>query len=125
MALPLARTRLDDRGQTVIEFTGTLPLILVTLALLWQAALVGYTFSLAGNAADKGARAGTVGGQDACRAAAAEDMPGAWSAAYDCGEAGDTYRVEARVQVPLLFPGGFNLPITVPGEAAVPVESRW
>ncbi|MFF9866222.1 TadE family protein [Streptomyces sp. NPDC013953] len=124
MALP--RTgRLDDRGQTVIEFTGTLPLILVTLALLWQAALVGYTFSLAGNAADKGVRAGTVGGQAACQAAAGEDMPGAWAADYDCREEGDTFRTTANVQVPLLFPGGFDLPISIPGEAAAPLESRW
>ncbi|MFI6104522.1 TadE family protein [Streptomyces sp. NPDC051310] len=121
---PRRTERLDDRGQTVIEFTGTLPLILVTLALLWQAALVGYTFSLAGNAADKGVRAGTVGGAAACRAAAGEDMPGAWAAEYDCGADGDLYRTTARVQVPLLFPGGFDLPISIDGEAAVPHEDR-
>ena len=56
-----ARTRSgDDRGQISIEFAGTFPLMLLVLVVLWQCALIGYTFSLAGNAADRGVRAGTV-----------------------------------------------------------------
>ena len=47
-------------GQTVIEFVGVVPLILLLLVALWQCALVGYTFVLAGNAADEGARAGAA-----------------------------------------------------------------
>ncbi|WP_372454296.1 TadE/TadG family type IV pilus assembly protein [Streptomyces tardus] len=46
-----------DRGQATVEFLGMLPLILLVLVLCWQFVLVGYTFVLAGNAADKGARA--------------------------------------------------------------------
>ncbi|WP_331448102.1 TadE/TadG family type IV pilus assembly protein [Streptomyces xanthochromogenes] len=49
-----------DRGQTVIEFIGVVPLILLLLVALWQCALVGYAFVLAGNAADEGARAGAA-----------------------------------------------------------------
>lgn len=36
------------------------PLLLVTMTILWQAALYGYTYSLAGNAADEAARAATA-----------------------------------------------------------------
>ena len=53
------RDRDLDLGQTAIEFVGVTPLIILLLAVLWQCALIGYTFSLAGNAADVGARAGT------------------------------------------------------------------
>ncbi|MFI6287019.1 TadE/TadG family type IV pilus assembly protein [Streptomyces sp. NPDC051018] len=112
----------DDRGQAAIEFAGTLPLILVTLALLWQAALIGYTFSLAGNAADAAARAGAVGGAGACAAAAREDLPSAWSGAADCRVVGDLYKATVGLRVPVLFPGAANLPLTVSGEAAAPNE---
>ena len=74
------RARLDDRGQVTVEFTGMVPLILVTLALLWQVVLVGYTFTLAGDAADE-ARAATAahaGGErpGGCAAAARERAAG-------------------------------------------------
>ncbi|MER7398011.1 TadE/TadG family type IV pilus assembly protein, partial [Streptomyces sp. NPDC000151] len=52
----------QDRGQVAVEFLGMLPLILVTLVLLWQCALVGFTYTLAGNAADQAARAGASRG---------------------------------------------------------------
>jgi hypothetical protein len=108
-APPAARLR-DDRGQSVIEFTGMVPIILVTLAVLWQSALVGYTFVLAGNAADKGV-------------AAEEDLTGGWSATVDCGPDGDLYTAEVALEVPLLFPG-VNLPITVEGRAGAATEWR-
>ncbi|ALC21164.1 pilus assembly protein [Streptomyces pristinaespiralis] len=124
-APPAARLR-DDRGQSVIEFTGMVPIILVTLAVLWQSALVGYTFVLAGNAADKGVAAGTRagnGGAAACAAAAEEDLTGGWSATVDCGPDGDLYTAEVALEVPLLFPG-VNLPITVEGRAGAATEWR-
>lgn len=124
-APPAARVR-DDRGQSVIEFTGMVPIILVTLAVLWQSALVGYTFVLAGNAADKGVAAGTRagnGGAAACVAAAEEDLTGGWSATVDCGPDGDLYTAEVALEVPLLFPG-VNLPITVEGRAGAATEWR-
>lgn len=49
-----------DAGQVTIEFLGMTPLILVTLVLLWQFVLLGYTFTLAGNAADEAVRAATA-----------------------------------------------------------------
>ncbi|GGW48622.1 hypothetical protein [Streptomyces xantholiticus] len=117
---------LKDRGQSVIEFTGMVPIILVTLAVLWQSALVGYTFVLAGNAADKGVSAGARadgGGAAACAAAAQEDVTGAWSADVRCRPEGDLYRAEVDLKVPLLFPG-VNLPITVQGRAGAAAERR-
>ncbi|QIP84889.1 pilus assembly protein [Streptomyces sp. Tu 2975] len=116
----------DDRGQSLIEFTGMVPIILVTLAVLWQSALVGYTFVLAGNAADKAVAAGTRaegGGAAACAAAAEEDLTGGWSAAVSCGPDGDLYKAEVSLEVPLLFPG-VNLPITVTGRAGAAAEWR-
>lgn len=103
------------------------PIILVTMVLLWQAAMVGYTFVLAGNAADKAVRAGTATEGDrnaACVAAGRQDVPAAWTAEISCVQAGDLVEAEARLDVPLLFPGGFNLPITVPGHAAAATERR-
>ncbi|MEU0373270.1 pilus assembly protein [Streptomyces sp. NPDC006283] len=118
--------RWGDGGQSVIEFTGMVPIILVTLAVLWQSALVGYTFVLAGNAADKAVAAGSRadgGGAAACAQAAQEDVTGGWSATVDCGPAGDLYTAEVALDVPLLFPG-VNLPITVEGRAAAATERR-
>jgi hypothetical protein len=116
-----------DRGQSVIEFTGMVPIILVTMVLLWQAALVGYTFVLAGNAADKAVSAGTAteGDRDAaCERAGQEDLPGSWSYQISCGQDGDLVKARADLEVPLLFPGAFNLPITVPGRAAAATERK-
>ncbi|MFE2016870.1 pilus assembly protein [Streptomyces sp. NPDC059499] len=117
----------SDRGQTAIEFTGTLPLILVTLALLWQGAVIGYTFMLAGNAADKAVTAATstYGSRKvACEKAGREDLPSAWVADFDCGvtPGGDLVKATVDVKVPLFFPGAFNLPMTLTGEAAANVE---
>lgn len=106
-----ARLR-EDRGQAAFEFTGMVPIILGTIVLLWQAALIGYTFSLAGNAADKAARAAAVG--EPCGAAAAEDLPGSWSlGTVDCGGGdGDLVTVDIGLNTPVLFPG-FNIPVNI------------
>ncbi|MEU7105448.1 AAA family ATPase [Streptomyces sp. NPDC046215] len=118
-ALPAGRFRRrggGDRGQIAVEFTGLLPLILVVLAVVWQCVLIGYTYSLAGNAADKGARAGAVGGD--CVAAARADVPGAWgSEGIGCGEEGGVYRARVSLAVPLLLPGAVDWPWAVEGSA--------
>lgn len=111
-----------DRGQTAVEFVGTLPLILVTLALLWQAGMVCYTWVLAGNAADKGVRAASVtdGSRlQACRRAVREDVPSAWTTQATCYQDPFTGLVTAKVKVnvPLVFPGAFDLPWHATGEA--------
>ncbi|QEV15882.1 pilus assembly protein [Streptomyces fradiae ATCC 10745 = DSM 40063] len=102
-----------------VEFTGMVPLVLGVLLLLWQAALIGYTYSLAGNAADEAARAGAVGGD--CAAAAGSKLSGAWSASTSCGGAGDLFTADVSIRVPALFPGA-NLPFTVRAHAAAADE---
>jgi len=123
-----AREPRSDRGQTAIEFVGTLPLILVTLALLWQAGLVCYAYILAGNAADKAVRAAAVAEGDpgaACERAVHEDVPGGWTVHVDsCGGSGELVSVKVRVDVPLLFPGAFSVPMHATGEAKARNERR-
>lgn len=119
------RRRGGDRGQVAVEFLGMLPLILVALAVIWQFVLVGYTYSLAGNAADKGARAGATrgGGAAECRGAALRDLPSAWHARTDCHASEGLYRATVRLRVPVLFPGAIDFPWTVTGTAGVAEEA--
>ncbi|MGW5422650.1 TadE/TadG family type IV pilus assembly protein [Streptomyces sp. NPDC003943] len=117
--------RRDDRGQVAVEFVGMLPLILLTLVLLWQCVLIGYTYTLAGNAADEAARAGAVG--DDCGAAALRHLDGAWraGASVDCGSpAGGMVHVTVGLKVPVLFPGAGSFPFRVDGEAAAVWEGE-
>ncbi|MFE3737628.1 TadE/TadG family type IV pilus assembly protein [Streptomyces sp. NPDC059134] len=117
----------SDRGQTAIEFVGVTPLIILLLVALWQCALIGYTFVLAGNAADMGARAGSgaEGGSQAqkraCEQAAREDLPVAWTegVGYACnGNEPGLYRATITLNVPVMVPGVLNFPFPVDGDAA-------
>src|SRR5690606_34274373 len=79
-----SRRRNQDRGQVTVECLGMMPTILVTLVVLWQLVLVGYTYTLAGNAADEAARAATAaapgGARDsACQEAGGASLSGAWA----------------------------------------------
>ncbi|MDT0546982.1 MULTISPECIES: P-loop NTPase [Streptomyces] len=116
------RKRGGDRGQVAVEFLGVLPLVLVVLAVIWQFVLLGYTYSLAGNSADKAARAGAAVGGDAgaCQEAALDDLPGAWqgSAEITCGQSADgVWKATVKVHVPVLFPGAADFPWPVTGSA--------
>ncbi len=119
-----------DQGSVTLEFAGMFPLVLVVMAILWQCVLYGYTYSLAGNAADEAARAATAaaavqGGdvQGACEAAGSEDLPGAWSATdFDCGSDGTVMRAKISVEVPLFFPGFDPGWPEVEGEAGAALE---
>ncbi|MFE3515000.1 TadE family protein [Streptomyces sp. NPDC059166] len=115
--------RFGDRGQTAIEFLGVTPLIILLLVALWQCALIGYTFSLAGHAASEGARAGTSAeyfSAWACEEAAGDDLPRAWAGAADtrCQAEYGMYRAVVELKVPVLVPGVLNFPMTVEGNAA-------
>ncbi|MGW0362222.1 TadE/TadG family type IV pilus assembly protein [Streptomyces sp. NPDC002990] len=87
-----------------VEFVGTVPLILLLVAAVWECVLIGYAFSLAGNAADEAARAGAVHGDGACGAAAREHISPAWNLRVDCGPAGDIYKAEVELSIPVLHP---------------------
>ncbi|MET8724258.1 MULTISPECIES: TadE/TadG family type IV pilus assembly protein [Streptomyces] len=119
-----------DEGQVSIEFLGMTPLILLTLVLMWQAVLVGYTFTLAGNAADEAVRAGTAaapGGarEAACSAAGRKDLSAAWraNAAVRCGGSGYV-TADVSLKVPVLFPGLASFPFTVHGHAGAVEEVK-
>ncbi|OIJ65171.1 TadE/TadG family type IV pilus assembly protein [Streptomyces mangrovisoli] len=124
-----ARLR-GDRGQVTIEFLGMTPLIILTLVLVWQCVLVGYAYTLAGNAADEGVRAATAAARgeryDVCRQAALEDLSGAWRSGADVTQCGGTGYVTADVaiKVPVLFPGSIDFPFTVHGHAGAVEEEK-
>ncbi|MFF2405428.1 TadE family protein [Streptomyces sp. NPDC058092] len=119
-----------DRGQTAIEFLGVTPLIILLAVALWQCALIGYTFSLAGNAADQAAHQGAIAqglrGQ-ACRKAAEKDLPKAWRDAMkqkpNCRSSDGMYKAQVKLQVPVLVPGVLNWPFRVEGNGAFPLEA--
>ncbi|MFC3351411.1 pilus assembly protein [Streptomyces echinoruber] len=106
------------------------PLILLTLVLLWQFVLVGYTFTLAGNAADEAARAGTAADpgarQGACEEAGEKDLPGAWRgiATVTCATGGGYVTASVALRVPVLFPGSVAFPFTVHGHAGAVEEVK-
>lgn len=112
-----------DRGQVAVEFVGMVPLILLLVAAVWECVLIGYAFSLAGNAADEAARVGAVHGRDACVAAAGKYIGGAWNMTAECGKAGDIYKATVYLNVPVFFPGlDIGVPITGEGGSALEKE---
>jgi hypothetical protein len=119
-----------DRGQISVEFTGMVPIILVTLVLLWQAVLVGYTFTLASGAADEGVRKAVAAGdgdvQGRCAEAVHERLPGAWdgSASIRCSSGSDGAKATVRLEAPALFPGFASLPIPVTATAGAAAEGE-
>ncbi|MFP8883749.1 TadE/TadG family type IV pilus assembly protein [Streptomyces mangrovi] len=127
-----ARSRTGgDEGQVAVEFIGMLPVIIATLVLLWQCALLGYTYTLAGNAADKAAHAAAVAdlrresrGQ-ACERAGKEGLEGDWrkSARTACWVDSGLVKAEVGLKVPVLFPGIVDFPLSVTGNAAAAKEN--
>ncbi|MEU2727605.1 pilus assembly protein [Streptomyces griseoviridis] len=117
-----------DGGQVTIEFLGMTPTILVTLVVLWQLVLVGYTFTLAGNAADEAVRAGTAAegdAQGACRRKGERTLPSAWQRTVTCGPgAAGYFTADVRLKVPVLFPGTVDFPFRVHGHAGAVQEAR-
>ncbi|MFF1813800.1 CpaE family protein [Streptomyces sp. NPDC058251] len=123
------RRKGGDRGAVTLEFAGMFPLLLVVMTILWQCVLYGYSYSLAGNAADEAARAATAANamtpgayEGACEAAGSKHLPGAWSGAQiSCGPAGPVMKATVKVDVPLFFPG-FDAGWHVNGSAGAALE---
>ncbi|MFI5478733.1 TadE family protein [Streptomyces rubiginosohelvolus] len=116
-----------DRGQTAVEFLGMTPFIILIMLVLWECALIGYTFSLAGNAADVGARKGSgaeFAPGTACRQGALKDLPDAWSesAVVKCRGGSSLYEATVELKVPVLVPGLFDLDTRIKGTAGSPME---
>ena len=125
--LPAERER--DRGQVTIEFLGMMPTIIITLVVLWQLVLVGYTYTLAGNAADEAVRAGTAAAGDwqgVCAQKGKEKLPDAWQggATVTCNPGAPGYvTADVTLTVPILFPGTFSFPFPVKGHAGAVEEA--
>ncbi|MFF2652086.1 pilus assembly protein [Streptomyces sp. NPDC058045] len=104
------------------------PLIILTLVLLWQFVLVGYTYTLAGNAADKAVNAATAAHhwdrQSACRQAGSKDLPGSWAGSADinCHTSGNYVTADVHLKVPVLFPGSIAFPFHMNGHAGAVEE---
>ncbi len=118
-----------DNGAVTVEFAGMAPIVLVVLAVLWQCVLIGYTFSLAGNAADEAARAATAAAsqgdaEGACREAATEHLPEEWREKSEvrCSLSGHLWKADVDLGTPVLFPGAGKLPFTVSGRAGAAEE---
>ncbi|MFI5861696.1 pilus assembly protein [Streptomyces sp. NPDC051546] len=107
----------------MFEFVGMLPYILLTVVAVWEMVLIGYAFSLAGNAADEAARAGAVHGAGACQEAAGEHIGGAWAMTATCTPSGNLYTAEVSLNLPVLFPG-FNIGVPITGTGGSPNEER-
>ncbi|MFD7263214.1 TadE/TadG family type IV pilus assembly protein [Streptomyces sp. NPDC059874] len=116
--------RRGDRGQVAIEFVGMVPFILLIVAAVWECVLIGYAFSLAGNAADEAARAGAVKGAAACDAAAREHIGEAWNLKVVCGKSGDIYRARVTLAIPVFYPGLNFGAIDGTGGAAIEKEAE-
>ncbi|WOT40260.1 pilus assembly protein [Streptomyces coeruleorubidus] len=120
--------RYRDRGQVTIEFLGMTPTIIVTLVVLWQLVLVGYTFTLAGNAADEAVRAGTAANrgerQAVCEQAGKDKLSDAWAsgASVNCPPATGYVTADVTLRVPVLFPGTIDFPFDVKGHAGAVEE---
>ncbi|MFB6483633.1 TadE/TadG family type IV pilus assembly protein [Streptomyces virginiae] len=112
--MPPRRPGRGDRGQVAIEFVGTVPLILLLVAAVWECVLIGYAFSLAGNAADEAARAGAVG--RSCHEAAHAHVGSAWKMGVACGTSGDVSTARVSLNLPILVPG-LNIGVPIVGEA--------
>ncbi|MEU9031253.1 TadE/TadG family type IV pilus assembly protein [Streptomyces sp. NPDC048383] len=114
-----------DRGQVAVEFVGMVPLILLLVAAVWECVLIGYAFSLVGNAADEAARAGAVkGDRSECAAAAGEHIGSAWSMEVDCEPDGDIYRTTVKLKIPVFHPALNFGTITGTGGAATEKEAN-
>lgn len=120
-SVPRGRGWRRDRGQVAVEFVGMVPLILLLVAAVWECVLIGYAFSLAGNAADQGARAGAVKGAGECAAAASKYIGSSWNMGTPhCRREGDVYKATVELQIPVLFPGlGFG---AIDGTAGAAME---
>jgi pilus assembly protein CpaE len=111
-----------DQGQATIEFLGMFPIMLIVLAVIWQCLLIGYTFTLAGNVADKAARAAATGHD--CAAAGKADLPSAWKGDVSCSTTGTETHATVVLHVPVLFPGAASFPMDVHGTAGAADEDQ-
>jgi len=115
-----------DGGQTAIEFTGMLPIILVVVFALFQAGLIGYSHIAAGQAAARGARVAVSPLADAgqIRSAAISTLPGQWKDGAQVSVNGRPNDPNASVDVTVTTPGIFPAIRSLFGDDVLTVRSR-
>jgi pilus assembly protein CpaE len=117
-----------ERGQASVEFAGLLPLLFVILLLLWQVALTGYTFMLAGHSAREGARELATNNSDLPKKSppyaktAVADLPKAWRKGATVDKPDDV-TVRVKLNVPIVVPQ-MKSPWKVTSEAGTSVEDE-
>jgi hypothetical protein len=104
-----------ERGQSTVEFVGTLPLLVLAGLVAWQIVLVGHVAWDAAGAARSGARARVVG-RDFVRAARAA-LPAPLRAGTRVA-AGGGGAVRVSVPIPLVI-YGWRLPVSISAAASL------
>jgi pilus assembly protein CpaE len=121
-----------ERGQASAEAMGLLPVLLLFVLALWQLGLVGYTYVLAGHAAQEGARMLAVNPTDGkpddeafkkIRKRAMGELPGAWRDGARVEVPGGESTVAVRLTVPVVLPG-LKSPFAIGSRAASAVEDE-
>lgn len=94
--------RLDDRGVSILEFAGFLPILLVIGMAAIQLGLVGYGINQAGSGARAAARVASQGGDGAAAGQAA--VSGWLDPAVSAPEGADVTTATVTVTVPSVIP---------------------
>ncbi|WP_369215812.1 TadE/TadG family type IV pilus assembly protein [Streptomyces flavofungini] len=92
----------DDRGVSMLEFAGFLPVLLLVGLAAIQLGLVGYAAGQAGSGARAAARAASQG--DSGEAAGAAAMDGGLDSSVGVSRGGGTTTATVEVRVPKLLP---------------------
>ncbi len=119
-----SRIRHCNRGQASVELLGSLPALLMVLAMAWQLVLAGQTAWLAANAAKVGARAQAVGKdpRKAARSALPDHLKGRLVVRARDGSVGkDKAEIRVKLPVPLLL-YRWSAPLSVAASAGPPQE---
>jgi hypothetical protein len=111
---------------------GLLPVLLLFVLALWQLGLVGYTYVLAGHAAQEGARMMAVNPTDGkpddaaykkIRTRAMGEVPNAWRGGAEVKVPDDESTVAVRLKVPAVLPG-LTSPFAIGSRAATAIEDE-
>lgn len=108
----------DDRGVSILEFTGFLPILLVVGMAAIQLGLIGYGINQAGTGARAAARVASQGGDGAAAGQAA--VSGWLNPAVTAPEGPDLTTATVTVQIPSVIP--LFDPVTFSRSATMPTD---
>jgi len=99
-----ARRKCDDRGQTVLEYVGVVPMLIFIGLLVVQLGLALFAVQQAGTSARAAARVASYD-LPGCQQAGHDALSSWLSASFDCRPGSDEVTVTAHVRIPSLIPG--------------------